>query len=266
MKIGVIITAAGRSTRYAQGLEVHRSKLDEDLGGRPVLQRTVEMFTKDDRVGSIVVAAPYEEGAFVEFKARYADKLGLLGVQVCRGGKTHRYETVAAALAAVPPGCTHIAVHDGARPCTPPELIDRLFDAASRQKAVIPALQVTETLKQVVSRSEDASEADPIDRILGVKPRDRALVRFVEKTTDRTDLWLVQTPQVFEGALLRRAYAQTDLASTDDATLVERLGEPVVVIDGDARNIKITRPHDLHLARAILGVGPARERPAHMRF
>src|SRR5262245_48657486 len=97
MRIAVIIPAAGASSRYLEmgGL---RSKLDEDLGGKPVLQRTVELFTKHDDVVQIVVAGPADEAAFAEFKDRHADRLGLLGAKLCAGGKTHRYETVRNAL------------------------------------------------------------------------------------------------------------------------------------------------------------------------
>lgn len=265
MKIAVIIPAAGSGRRFAEGLEFARSKLDEDLGGRPVLQRTVEMFTKHDLVSFIVVAGPADDGAFGEFKARYGDKLGLLGVRLCRGGATHRYETVAAALGEVPDDATHIAVHDAARPCTPPELIDRLFDAAERHAAVIPAVEVADTLKRVQEREGEAP-ADPLAAILGGPSGGRTKMRVVEGTVDRAGLMAVQTPQVFRADLLRRAYAQADLASTDDAQLVERLGETVTVVEGDPRNIKITRPRDVPLARAILGVRAPEGRATHKRF
>src|SRR6185436_8811812 len=116
MRIAVIIPAAGVSSRYIEtgGL---RSKLDEDLGGKPVIQRTVELFTKHDDVGQIIVAGPADPAAFAEFKDRHNDRLGLLGAKLVVGGVTHRYETVRAALAEVPEDCTHIAVHDAARPC-----------------------------------------------------------------------------------------------------------------------------------------------------
>src|SRR5215471_1099273 len=116
MRIAVIIPAAGASSRYLAtgGL---RSKLDEDLGGKPVLQRTVELFTKHDDVGQIVVAGPADDASFEEFRQRHGDRLGLHGAKLVKGGVTHRYETVKAALAEVADDCTHIAVHDAARPC-----------------------------------------------------------------------------------------------------------------------------------------------------
>lgn len=266
MNLAVIIPAAGTSSRYATSLEAPRSKLDEDLGGRPVLHRTVELFTNRDDVRTIIVAGPADPVAAAEFKNRHADKLGLLGVKLCVGGKTHRYETVANALALVPEDATHVAIHDAARPCAPMELIDRLFEAARKHPAVVPAIDATDTLKRVADEEVVDAEVDPLDRILGVAGKPNTRLRRVESTIERTRLVAVQTPQVFHAQLLRRAYAQPDLASTDDAQLVERLGEPVVVVEGDPRNLKITRPLDLSLARSILGFHGPEGRATHKRF
>lgn len=271
MRIAVLIPAAGFSRRYsaAAGFEGPHSKLDEDLGGRPVLHRTIELFTNydaPDRVLSpIIVAGPHEEQAFAEFKMRHADKLSILGVQLVRGGRTHRWETVKAALEAVPDDVTHIAVHDAARPCVRTELLDRLLDAASKHPAIAPGLEVTDTLKQAAAEPLADDGADPLAAILGAETKGSAL-REVVQTIDRSNIFAMQTPQVFEASLLRRAYAQNDLSSTDDAGLVERLGERVVIVEGDAANIKITRPLDLKLARAILGLHGPSERPTHKRF
>ena len=266
MKLAVIIPAAGHSKRYSEGQEFARSKLDEDLGGRPVLQRTIELFSNVDAVSCIIVAGPHDPEAFGDFKRRHGDKLGLLGVRLCPGGKTHRYETVKAALDHVPADCTHIAVHDAARPCTPIELVERVLDAAAKYAAVIPAIDVPDTLKRVSDRERDDRDVDPLDAILGDAGKRNTLVREVGQTVDRAGLVAVQTPQVFEAGLLRRAYGQADLVSTDDAQLVEKLGEPVTVVQGDPRNIKITRPIDLMLARAVLGAKGPEGRPAHKRF
>jgi 2-C-methyl-D-erythritol 4-phosphate cytidylyltransferase len=268
MKIAVILPAAGAGTRYADAGGV-RHKLDEDLGGKPLLQRTVELFTKfEPREGSIVtiiVAGPHDDAAHAEFRERHADRLGLLGAVICRGGATHRWETVKAALAHVPPACTHVAVHDAARPCASPELLDRVFAAARRHEAVIPALPVPDTVKRVVETGERERDDDPAAAILGLS-REGAPLRAVESTLDRARLVLVQTPQVFARDLLERAYAQIDLASTDDASLVERLGGRVIVVEGEARNIKVTRPPDLDLARRVLGYREPEGRAAHKRF
>ncbi len=285
MKLALIIPAAGFSARYAkalkaeQGVDLARSKLDEDLGGRPVLHRTVELFTQGDHAGVeatalVIVAGPHDPEAFESFKQRHGDKLALYGVKLVRGGITHRYETVQAALAHVPGdagggGFTHIAVHDAARPCTPPELIERVLHAAEKNPAVIPALDVGDTLKRA-QEVDVPREVDPLDAILGPSEGSEsggtAKSRIVRETIDRSGLVAVQTPQVFAADVLRRAYAQKDLTSTDDAQLVERLGIPVTIVEGDARNLKITRPMDLGLARSILGVRGSDNRATHKRF
>jgi 2-C-methyl-D-erythritol 4-phosphate cytidylyltransferase len=275
MRLALIIPAAGRASRYeaSGGL---RHKLDEDLGGRPVLQRTIELFVKHEAasplLSAIIVAGPHDQDAHDDFKQRYADRLGLLGVKLCKGGVTHRWETVRAALALVPDDATHIAVHDAARPCTPPELIDRVLDMASRRHAVVPVVEVSDTLKRVEQTDEPVGGDDPIAAILGETPRGQHKLRVISATVPRDHLFAVQTPQVFDADTLRRAYAQPDLASTDDAGLVENLWtheaspQRVAVVAGDARNIKITRPEDLTIARAILGLKPPEARPTHKRF
>ncbi len=266
MSVSVIIPAAGASTRFGQ-----QNKLDQDLGGRSVLQRTVELFANHPRVDQIVVAGPnHEPGAFEDFKLRYADRLGLLGCVVCPGGTEHRWQTVKAALAEVPQSAQVIAVHDAARPCTPTALIDRLFAAVidHNHPAVIPGAPLTDTIKEVSAETAADTPDDPLDAILGSSGKADLDARAVERTLDRSRLVAVQTPQVFRAELLRRAYDQPDLSSTDDAGLVERLGEPVLVLEADPSNIKITHPRDLDLARLVLGLKQAEDarRAAHQRF
>ncbi|MEM9082199.1 MAG: 2-C-methyl-D-erythritol 4-phosphate cytidylyltransferase [Planctomycetota bacterium] len=253
MQVGVIIAAGGSSTRFGE-----RNKLAEELGGRAVLQRSVELFAKRAEFGPIVVAGPADEGAMAEFKVRFGDALGLLGARVVPGGTSERYESVQAAMKALVEAeggdsITHVAVHDGARPVTPNEVLDRVLEAAEQFPAVIPAIPVTDTLKRV-GEEEVEGEVDPLDAILGDagKANQGGDYRTVGSTVEREGLVAVQTPQVFEADVLRRAYAQSDLTSTDDAGLVERLGERVVLVDGDPRNVKITTPLDLLVARAVL--------------
>lgn len=269
MYVAVIIPAAGASARYAAALGSPRSKLDEDLGGRPVLHRTVELFANYDHPGltlnPIIVAGPADPDAFAEFKLRHGDKLAILGVTLCPGGRTHRFETVHEALAHVPDRVTHVAIHDAARPCASPELLNRVFDAALKHPAVVPGVPVSSTLKRVAAEPLPDEDEDPIAAILGAESKGPPQFA-VEQTLPRDRVYEAQTPQVFEIGLLRRAYAQPDLRSTDDAELVERLGEAVVLMEGEPGNLKITHPTDLKIARAVLGVrGPA-ERATHKRF
>jgi 2-C-methyl-D-erythritol 4-phosphate cytidylyltransferase len=265
MKVAVIIPAAGASSRYSAAGGM-RSKLEEDLGGKPVLQRTVEVFNRLDDVTQIIVAGPFQEDAYAEFRVRHADRLGLLNAVLVRGGETYRWQTVKNALEKVEPECTHIAVHDAARPCIAPELVERLFAAAARCGAAVPVVDVPDTIKRVDPELQPIGEVDAVAVMLGLTSAEAPTARKITGTVDRTNLCLVQTPQVFEANLLRRAYEQTDLSSTDDAGLVERLGHPVMAITGDQRNIKITLPADIELARAILGVRPPESRATHKKF
>jgi len=262
MNICVIIPAAGQSTRFGGG-----DKLGQDLGGRALLLRTVELFTRRDEVRSIIVAAPPD--GMEEFGMRYGAQLGFHGVRIVAGGRAERWETVRNALDAVPDDATHVAIHDAARPCTPPDLLDRLFEAAQQLDAVIPATPIHATVKRLGAETAAAAEEDPIaDMILGEAPESaKPTARQVAETVDRRQLVTVQTPQIFTSALIRRAYAEVDLDGvTDDAQVIERLGEAVWTVEGDARNIKVTTNADLDLARAIMRVAPPAERPVHKRF
>lgn len=270
MRLAVIIPAAGSSARFNTGGAVSgvgalgvRSKLDEDLGGRTVLQRTIELFNTRAETEAVIVAGPFADEAMDAFRFRHADMLSMLGVTLVRGGATQRWETVRAALAAVPESATHIAVHDAARPACPPDLIDRVLDAASRFPAVVPGVEIDSTVKRLGDAVAD-SHADPLAGILGEQEREPP--RAVRQTVDRSGLVLAQTPQVFDRGLLERAYAQSDMSSTDDAGLVERLGERVVVVPGDPRNIKITRPIDLEMIRRVMNYRDPDQKPAHLRF
>ncbi len=247
MRIGVIIAAAGKSARFGAG-----DKLSQDLGGRPVLLRTVEAFTKRDEVAAIVVAGPPDD--MEGFRARFGPALGFNGARIVEGGRTERWESIARAIQALPDDITHIAVHDGARPCVGNDLLGRIFAAAEVAPAVVPGVPVRDTLKRVGDATVSAAADDAIaDFILGDVGKASTSGRPVVETVSREGLVAVQTPQVFDAALLRRAYATAELAgTTDDASVVERLGEPVLVVEGDARNIKITTEEDLQLVRALM--------------
>jgi 2-C-methyl-D-erythritol 4-phosphate cytidylyltransferase len=168
----------------------------------------------------------------------------------------------------VPAECTHVAVHDAARPLVNQELIDRVFAAAAVSGAAIPGEPVSATLKRVTEETFDASADDAIvDSILGggdAEPVGEGVKgRRVVETVPRERVMAIQTPQVFERSLFERAYAQPSLdGATDDASLVERLGEPVLVVAGDPRNIKITTQPDLALAKLMLGARLPGDRPA----
>jgi 2-C-methyl-D-erythritol 4-phosphate cytidylyltransferase len=266
MNVCVIIPAAGASKRFGAA-----DKLSQDLGGRAVLLRTVEIFTKRDEVKTIVVAGPLD--SFNDFRDKFGPTLGFHGAKLVPGGKTHRWQTVKAVLEhpeAIPSDATHVAIHDAARPGVSREVLDRVFEAARTLGAVIPAVPINATIKRVEDEAVDVRSTDDdaiADLILGEAGKVAVSARKVSQTIDRGNLVEVQTPQVFEIGLLRRAYVQPNLDGvTDDAEAVERLGETVHAVEGDVRNIKITRPADLSLMRAILNVKPPAERPTHLKF
>ncbi len=269
IKLAVLIPAAGASTRFNTD-GATRSKLDADLGGRPLLHRTLDLFNTyanpDCDIIHTAVAGPHDPDAFEAFKLRHGDTLALLGMPLIKGSAAHRYETVAALLNTIPDDATHIAVHDAARPGCSPRLIDRLVAAAASHPAVVPAMPAGATLKQASSTPLQSGEPDPLAGILGDSAPASDQAWPIEHTLPRHHVWLAQTPQIFERQLLLRAYEQTNLDSTDDAELVERLGEQVVVITGEPGNIKVTYPEDLAIAHAIMGLRPSADRPAHKRF
>jgi len=272
MRISVIIPAAGSSSRFNAGVDdplaalgAPRSKLDEDLAGKTVLQRTIELFNTREEIAQVIVAGPHDDQPFANFKAHHSDRIALLGATLVRGGQDHRWQTVQAALESVDESSTHIAIHDAARPATKPELIDRIFDAAKIHPAVIPGVPVADTLKRAnPDPIGDAGDADQIAAILG--SQSASPIYAVDETIDRTNLYAIQTPQIFERDLLLRAYAQPDLGSTDDAGLIEQLGEQVVIVQGDPTNMKLTHANELPLLRAIMGIKKTASRPSHKRF
>jgi len=143
------------------------------------------------------------------------------------GGPT-RSASVRAGLAAVPPAAGIVVVHDAARPLAGPELFERVVAAVGAgADAAVPGVALSDTIK----------------RVDGLR---------VTATVDRSGLVAVQTPQAFRAEILRRAHAG-DPEATDDAALVEALGGAVVVVEGDHRNLKITSPDDLVVARALVG-------------
>jgi len=251
LSFAVIIPAAGTGKRFAGG-ESNRNKLEQELAGRPVFLRSVELFLNRDNVKQIIVAV--NPHAVDEFQFRWGDKLNFHGVEVVPGGKVERWETVKNALAAVSDQCTHVAIHDAARPLATAKLIDRVFEAAKQYDAVTPAVPVSATLKKVqtVDQADDADK-DPLDAILGSVGKPITNMQHVVETIDRTNLVAVQTPQAFAIDLLRRAYADVGNAEvvTDDAALIEALGEMVYVVEGETTNLKITVPADMELAVAI---------------
>src|SRR5436190_7375747 len=210
MRLGLVVVAAGRGERLGQ------DKAWALLGDRPVVARAL----------AALAVPPVERVALVVAAARLADGRALvadlpLPTTVVAGG-ARRQDSVRNGLLALGP-CAWVAVHDAARPFATPELLRRTWAAAERTGAAVAAVPVVDTIKRVVDG-------------------------LVVDTPARDELWAVQTPQVFRGALLARAHREGTADATDDAALVERCGVAVVVAQGAYDNIKITTPDDLERA------------------
>ncbi|MEO6529600.1 MAG: 2-C-methyl-D-erythritol 4-phosphate cytidylyltransferase [Specibacter sp.] len=245
----VVIVAAGSGQRLGYGVP----KARVPLGSEPMLVHAVRGVLKARVAAQICVAIPAQDTELADICQRLSDEAQSAGVlfSVVEGG-AQRSASVYAALAHIANGVTTVMIHDAARPLTPSGVFSRV-SAALRDgaKAVIPALAVVDTIKTVVPATLPATGAG-VEQVVG--------------TPARSQLRAVQTPQGFELGTLRRAYAhaltldeQTAASITDDAMLVESMGEPVFVVQGSTHSLKITSPTDLLLAEAMLE-GPLRPR------
>ena len=245
-----VLTAAGAGTRLGAG----GPKALVEIGGRSLLRRAAQGLADSGVVDHLVVTAP---GEHVErFAAELAGLAGAgVGIRVVAGSSASRQASVALGLKAALEACPRAAVvlvHDAARALTPPETVRRVVAAVrAGHDAVVPALAVTDTVKEVETRP--AGEPEPV---VGTPRRDR--------------LRAVQTPQGFETSVLVAAHrtgaeraGDEALAASDDAGLVEACGGRVVVVAGDERAMKVTTPMDLALAELLLERQSAQgERPA----
>jgi 2-C-methyl-D-erythritol 4-phosphate cytidylyltransferase/2-C-methyl-D-erythritol 2,4-cyclodiphosphate synthase len=217
-----IVAAGGRGVR----LGADRPKQFLDLDGRSILQATVEALATSDRISQIVVALPYDHPA-----ADHRPWPDIPGLSFVAGG-ARRQDSVANAFATTSPEAEVILVHDAARPFVSPDVIARTIDAAETHGAAIAAIEVTDTVKQAGDTEQDGS-------------------RPIRGTLLRETIFLAQTPQAFRRDVLARAISEgSSIDATDEAMLVERLGLPVHIVEGDPGNIKITTPEDLARARA----------------
>ena len=223
-KLAAVIVAAG-SSRRMQG----HDKLWISLAGRITLARTVDVFQASPVIDSIVLVTNDEHLADTRAlcKQEQWDKVAAIVA-----GGTHRQDSVRCgldALAEINPSCRWVMIHDGARPFVTSTILEEGLRTAQQHQACIPIAPVKDTIKQVLDGK-------------------------VTATPDRSQLWTVQTPQVFAFSLIHQAHhlpsAQDN--ATDDATLLERMGHTVSVFQGSHTNIKITTPEDLIFAEALL--------------
>lgn len=216
----VVIPAAGSGRRMG-GV----AKPWIELDGEPVLLRSLRPFLAHPRVQWVVVALRQEDVATPPSWMRQLDAR----VRLVAGGE-ERGSSVMRALEQVPADAAVVLVHDAARPLVTREVIDRTLAAVGENQGAIAALPLADTVKRVVGG------------------------RVVE-TPERSELYRAQTPQAFPAKLLRDAYHAAALLGrlgTDDASVVERFGGHVVVVEGDPQNFKVTEPGDVAIAETLL--------------
>lgn len=213
-----IVVAAGRSERM-RGTD----KIFVPLAGRPLLAWTLAAFQRCDAIDAVVLVASADAFARASVLVR---EWRFTKVDAVVAGGAHRQASVRAGLDAAP-AADRVVVHDGARPLLTPELVIQTLHAANDTGAALCGLPARDTVK----------------RVLGAR---------VVETYDRDAIWLAQTPQAFDRALLAEAHARADGAATDDAALVEAMGREVRIVEGASWNIKVTTPEDLVIAEALL--------------
>ena len=217
-----ILVAGGKGLRM--GSDIPKQFLP--LRGRPVLMHTIDVFRRTYPDIHIILVLPREQQDY------WRQLCGQHGydVELCvaDGGET-RFHSVRNGLSLIPDDARGVVgVHDGVRPFVSPETIRRCFEAAEEFGAVVPVVPVVETVRQVLA---DGSSM----------------------TVDRNAYRLVQTPQTFDIQLLKKAYGQPfDPFFTDDASVVEAMGHPIKLVEGNNENIKLTNPADLKLAEGMV--------------
>jgi 2-C-methyl-D-erythritol 4-phosphate cytidylyltransferase len=199
-------------------------KLLHPIAGRPLIAHTLSAFLRHAAIDAVVLVVSAQNRGAVESAAGLDPRLSF-----ALGGERRR-DSVHAGLVCLT-GCDYVVVHDGARPLVTAGLIDAALAGARECGAALCALPVTDTVK----RSDAGGH--------------------VRGTVAREGLWLAQTPQAFRTELLLRAHAAVEGDITDDAAMVEHLGEPVRLVQGSRLNIKVTTQEDLALAEALLMAG-----------
>jgi 2-C-methyl-D-erythritol 4-phosphate cytidylyltransferase len=224
MKTKAIIVAAGKGERIGGNIP----KQFIEIKKKPVLAYTIEKFEKCELVNEIVLVVPEDYMSFCSYNV--IDVYDFRKVKRILSGGKERQDSVYKGLSALSENTDMVVIHDGVRPFISTQKIKESIELCEKQKAVILALPVNETVKRV----ED---------------------EYVVTTLNREKLWIAQTPQVFEYKLILDAYKKAiddGFVGTDDSSLVERLGFKVKVLQGEYENIKITTAEDLVLAGRMI--------------
>lgn len=226
-KFAVILPAAGKSSRFRDKEKKPFAALD----GRPVWLRTAELFvSREDVCQCILVIDPSDEEMV---RRKYGANMAFLNISLVHGG-AERFESVSNALKKLKDEADFVAIHDSVRPCVSIEMIDKVFQEATKTGAAILATSLADSLKR-------GSSNEPV---------------VIEQSLPRERLWLAQTPQVFAKDLLLKSFEKVPKGATDDSQVVEATGAKVSIVVGSSTNIKITTKDDLFLADSILKSRP----------
>jgi 2-C-methyl-D-erythritol 4-phosphate cytidylyltransferase len=224
LKVVAIVPSAGESRRIGQKKEFLL------LGDRPLLAHTLQPLEEHPQISKIILVV--DEGNLEYTKKEIIEKYGFKKVKEVVVGGAERQDSVYNGLKRVAKDCDIVLIQDGARPFLTEDLITRSIEEVKKHKAAVVAVPCIDTIKFAQKESNMALE-----------------------TLDREYLWMAQTPQTFRYELILKAYEKAkeeNFRGTDDASLVERRGQPVKIVGGSYDNIKITTPQDLILAEAIL--------------
>ncbi len=219
LHVGVVVPAAGLGIRMGGA-----RKPFLELDGEPLLLHALRPFLKDDRVVTVVVSlAPQDIAEVTDWIRRLDDRIKLVE------GGVNRTESVRNAVSVLPTTLDVIAIHDAVRPLVTSAIVGECIDLATTGVCAVAGCPVIDTIKRVNEEFQ------------------------VLETADRNVLWHAHTPQVFPANLLRKAYESGEVG-TDDAMLLESFNARLQMVDDGGTNIKVTRPADLIIAQAILGL------------
>lgn len=220
----VVIVSAGRGSRMKADINKQFLKLK----GKEVIAHTIDKFYNNKNIDEIVVVVKEDEADF--FRRNIIDKYGYKNIKIAFGGK-ERQDSVFNGLKAVNERCDIVLIHDGARPFVTDEIIKNSIECAKKNKCVIVGVPVKDTIK-IINKDNEVCD-----------------------TPNRSTLWSIQTPQVFEYSSIIKAHQRAkeeNYYGTDDSMLMEYFGYNVKVVEGSYNNIKITTPEDLKIGEEIL--------------
>ena len=224
MKTVAIVVGGGKGTRIKGNLPKQFLMLE----GKPIVAHAIEKFEKCELIDEIILVVPEDYLGYSTQKV--VDKFGFRKADKIVPGGEERQDSVYAGLKACPAGTSIVVIHDAVRPLISFDKIAASVRLCAEKKAVVLAVPPKDTIK----RGENG---------------------LIVTTLDRSKLWLIQTPQVFDYGLILEAHEKAreeGFAGTDDSVLVERLGKEVTILEGDYSNIKITTEEDLALAETLI--------------